>query len=221
MHGLKCGSCRIWQRTDLPSDSNMLHRAAQTCSACKLAEVQIIPLPTLANQILARTFFRSVTLQLACPAVGKFSRASSAGGRLNLQSSNEQPDRVGRRGLFEPREDFSRLTTYAIPLLFPPLKSYNSFPCRLRKINKFMFTNFQPPIRAADTATEIATEIATEMHKCSAVKRSRRAQTVLGDRHDPIYKFYCKCRRPPAELARQNFSTAGYANRFVTDLKNV
>ena len=24
------------------------------------------------------------------------------------------------------------------------------------------------------------------MHKCSAVKRSRRAQTVLGDRHDPV-----------------------------------
>ena len=28
-------------------------------------------------------------------------------------------DRVGRRGLFEPREDFSRLTTYAIFWLFP------------------------------------------------------------------------------------------------------
>ena len=55
----------------------------------------------------------SVVLALACPAVGKFSRASSAGGRLNLRSSIEQPDRVGRRGLFEPREDFSRLLTYA------------------------------------------------------------------------------------------------------------
>jgi hypothetical protein len=119
MHGFKCGSCRIWQRTDLPSDSNMLHRAAQTCSACKLAEVEIIPLPTLANQILARTFFISVALQLACPAVGKFSRASSAGGRLNLRSSIKQPDRVGRRGLSEPREDFSRLPTYANPWLHP------------------------------------------------------------------------------------------------------
>jgi hypothetical protein len=94
------------------------------------------------------------------------------------------------------------------------------------------------------------------------VKRSRRAQTVLGDRHDLIYEIllqvqsaacgtrpaeffngwarkqirdrsekrssenlirqrYCKFSRPPAELARQNFSTAGHANRFVTDLKNV
>ena len=55
----------------------------------------------------------SVVLALACPAVGKFSRASSAGGRPNLRSSIKQPDRVGRRGLSEPREDFSRLPTYA------------------------------------------------------------------------------------------------------------
>ncbi len=79
----------VWQRTDLPPDSNMLRRAAQTCSACKLAGVQIIPLSTLANQILARTFFRSLVLLFACPAVGKFSRASSAGGRRNLQSKFE------------------------------------------------------------------------------------------------------------------------------------
>ena len=129
MHGLKCGSCRIWQRTDLPPDSNMLRRAAQTCSACKLAGVQIIPLPTLANQILARTFFRSVALQLACPAVGKFSRASSAGGRLNLRSNIKQPDRVGRRGLSEPREDFSRLPTYFFPWLCPWLYPWFEF-CR-------------------------------------------------------------------------------------------
>ena len=36
------------------------------------------------------------------------------------------------------------------------------------------------------TATETAAETAAEMHKLAAVKRSRRAQTVLGDRHDPI-----------------------------------
>ena len=32
-----------------------------------------------------------------------------------------KPDRVGRRGLSEPREDFSRLLTYAFPNLFPKL----------------------------------------------------------------------------------------------------
>ncbi|NDG64269.1 MAG: hypothetical protein EBY29_12525, partial [Planctomycetes bacterium] len=65
--------------------SNMLRLAyADSGSACKLAGVQIIPLPTLAKQILARTFFRSVANLFACPAVGKFSRASSAGGRRRL-----------------------------------------------------------------------------------------------------------------------------------------
>ena len=68
-----------------PPGSNMLRLAyADSGSACKLAGVQIIPLLTLANQILARTVFSSVALQLACPAVEKFCRASSAGGRLNL-----------------------------------------------------------------------------------------------------------------------------------------
>ena len=37
-----------------------------------------------ANQILARTFFKSVAHPLAFPAAGKFSRASSAGGRRHL-----------------------------------------------------------------------------------------------------------------------------------------
>ena len=86
MHGLKSDSCRIWQRSDLPPGSNMLRLAyADSGSACKLAGVQIIPLPTLANQILARTFFRSVGHLFAYPAVEKFCRASSAGGRRNLQ----------------------------------------------------------------------------------------------------------------------------------------
>ena len=118
IYGLKCGSGRFWQRTDLPPGSNMLRLAyADSGSACKLAGVQIIPLPTLANQILARTFFRSVANLFASPAVGKFSRASSAGGRLNLQIKLRKPDRFGRRGLSEPREDFSRLPTYAFPCL--------------------------------------------------------------------------------------------------------
>ena len=113
------------QWTDLPSGSNMLraeiqralrrapNKYADSGSACKLAGVQIIPLPTVANQILARTFFRSVAHPLACLVAGKFSRASSAGPPTALAIKFRKPDRVGRRGLSEPREDFSRLTTYA------------------------------------------------------------------------------------------------------------
>ena len=106
MYGLKYGLRRFWQRTDLPPGSNkfrivyesaagriswrsnMLHLAyADSGSACKLAGVQIIPLHTLANQILARTFLRSVVLLCASRAVEKFCRASSAGGRRHLQEN--------------------------------------------------------------------------------------------------------------------------------------
>ena len=89
IYGLESGSSRFWQRTDSPPGSNMLRLAyADSGSACKLAGVQISLLPTLANQILVRTFFRSVANLLACPAVEKFCRASSAGGRRNLQTNS-------------------------------------------------------------------------------------------------------------------------------------
>ena len=168
MHGLKCGSCRFWQRTDwpraqtcmdskvsradfgsgvicpraqtcmdskvvravfwqrtdLPPGSNMLRLAyADSGSACKLAGVQIIPLPTLANQILVRTFFRSVANLFARPRgwkvlSGEFRRRPTA-----LAIKFSKSDRVGRRGLSEPREDFSRLLTFAFPWLCPWLDS--------------------------------------------------------------------------------------------------
>ena len=78
-----------------------------------LAGVQIIPLPTLANQILARTFFRFRLVSVCVPSrwkvlSGEFRRRPTA-----LAMKFPKPDRVGRRGLSEPREDFSRLPTYA------------------------------------------------------------------------------------------------------------
>ena len=58
-------------------------------------------------------FSDSVAHLLACPGgwkvlSGEFRRRPTA-----LAIKFRKPDRVGRRGLFEPREDFSRLTTYA------------------------------------------------------------------------------------------------------------
>ena len=126
MHGLKSGSCRFWQRTDLPQAQTRcalkssapsgarLKNYADSGSACKLAGVQIIPLPTLANQILARTFFRfrrdfvCVTSRWKVLS-GEFRRRPTS-----LAVKLRKSDRVGRRGLFEPREDFPRLNTYAI-----------------------------------------------------------------------------------------------------------
>ena len=55
---------------------------------------------------------------------------------------------------------------------------------------------------AADTAADTA----AEMHKCSAVKSPLGAQTVLGDRHDPICENYSQapsaaCGTRPRELS--------------------
>ena len=136
MHGLKSDSCRFWQRTDLPPGSNMLRLAyADSGSACKLAGVQIIPLPTLANQILARTFFRfrreSVCVSSRWKVLsGEFRRRPT-----ELAIKFRKSDRVGRRGLSEPREDFSRLLTYAFPWLFPWLIPWlDSVTCAMRAI---------------------------------------------------------------------------------------
>ena len=58
----------------------------------------------------------------------------------------------------------------------------------LRCVDDDCFGELEVAVNAADTDTEIDTEIDTELHKWAAVKRSRRAQTVLGDRHDPGYE---------------------------------
>ena len=131
MHGLKSGSCRFWHRTDLPPDSNMLRLAyADSGSACKLAGVQIIPLPTVANQILARTLFKSVCCPRwrikfsfeRCPDPSRISLRpqplESSLGRVSQAADGtckkfRKPDRVGRRGLSEPGGIFSRLLTDA------------------------------------------------------------------------------------------------------------
>ena len=74
---------------------------------------------------------------------------------------------------------------------------------RFSEINRCMFVNFHSPIRIADTATDTATESShgieprkqtrnratetdTELHNWAAVKSPLGAQTVLGDRHDPV-----------------------------------
>ena len=122
MHGLKNGSCRFWQRTDLPPSSNMLRLAyADSGSACKLAGVQIIPLPTLANQILARTFFRFRRASVCVPSRWKVLSGEFHRRPTSLVIKFRKSNRVGRRGLSEPREDFSRLPTYSFPPLEPGL----------------------------------------------------------------------------------------------------
>ena len=73
-------------------------------------------LTTLANQILARTFFRFRRDFVCVPSRWKVLSGEFRRRPTSLAVKLRKSDPVGRRGLFEPREDFSRLNTYAIPL---------------------------------------------------------------------------------------------------------
>ena len=116
MHGLKSGSCRFWQLTDLPR--------AQTCCA------ELRRLARLANSPGFKSF--------RCPrwrikfSLERFSDQSrlraqplkNSAGRVPQAADGtckkfRKPDRVGRRGLSEPGGIFSRLITYAVPWLYP------------------------------------------------------------------------------------------------------
>ena len=173
MHGLKCGSCIFWQRTDsppgsnkfrmvyanaagrMPWRSNMLRLAyADSGSACKLAQDMV---PTAHTQIDVRSqplknsagrvpqgprlwhalllemgnqcrkttlvaHFRGLTLQCLRTSVCVPSRWKVLSGEFRRRPTApaikfRKSDRVGRRGLSEPREDFSRLLTFAFPWL--------------------------------------------------------------------------------------------------------
>ena len=92
---------------------------ADSGSACKLAGVQIIPLHTLANQILARTFFRFRRASVCVPSRWKVLSGEFRRRPTSLVIKFRKSDRVGRRGLSEHREDFSRLLTNAFPCQYP------------------------------------------------------------------------------------------------------
>ena len=160
-----------------------------------LAGVQIIPLHTLANQILARTFFRSVANLFASPAVGKFSRASSAGGRLNLHIKLRKPDRVGRRGLSEPREDFSRLAhlcmdskvvraDFGSGLICPRAQTCCAELRRLARLaNSPGFKSFRCPRERIKFSIERFSDSVSHLFACPAVGKFSRASSAGGRRH--------------------------------------
>ena len=127
MHGLKSGSCRFWQRTDLPPGSNMLRAEIQR--ALRRAPRQLrrlrLGLQTRrgSNHSAAQvgeSNSRSNVFQIRRASVcvpsrwkvlsGEFRRRPTA-----LAIKFRKSDRVGRRGLSEPGGIFSRLITYAFP----------------------------------------------------------------------------------------------------------
>ena len=117
MHGLNCGPCRFWQRTDLPPGSNMLRLAyADSGSACKLAQ-DMVPTAHTRNDVRFRVCF--LRAFVCVPSRWKVLSGEFRRRPTSLAIKFHKPDRVGRRGLSEPREDFSRLNTYVFPWLHP------------------------------------------------------------------------------------------------------
>ena len=124
MHGLKSGSCRFWQRTDLPLGSNMLRAKIQRALRRAPRQLRRLRLGLQTRRgsnhstaHVGESNSRSNVFYIgrACACVpsrwkvlsGEFRRRPTA-----LVKKFSKPDRVGRRGLSEPREDFSRLITY-------------------------------------------------------------------------------------------------------------
>ena len=139
MRSSNCGMLYASAAGRMSWRSNMLRLAyADSGSACKLAQ-DMAPTAHTRNDVRFRSCVFGSNL-FASPAVGKFSRASSAGGRLHLQQNFRKSDRVGRRRLFEPRENFSRLLTYAFPWLIPSL-----FPSHFSLRTSSSANPIQPP----------------------------------------------------------------------------
>ncbi len=132
MHGLKSGSCRFWQRTDL--------NQTQTCCALKSSApsgarqdnyADLLGLQTRrgsnhsaahVGESNSRSNVFQISRASACVPSrwkvlsGEFRRRPTA-----LVRKFRKSDRVGRRGLSEPREDLSRLLTAAFPSMHPYL----------------------------------------------------------------------------------------------------
>ena len=71
---------------------------------------------------------------------------------------------------------------------------------------------------ATDTATDTATETVTDLHKWgSREKSSRGSDSPRRPTRSGCLMLDRKFSRPPAELARENFPTAGHANASTTE----
>ena len=133
IYGLKSGSCRFWQRDDLPPGSNKFRMVYENAAGRISWRSNMLRAEIQRTLRRAPRQLRGLRLGLqtraghgpdgahanrsACPGgwkvlSGEFRRRPTA-----LVIKFRKSDRVGRRGLSEPREDFSRLPTDAFPRL--------------------------------------------------------------------------------------------------------
>ena len=123
------GSGMIRPRGQTPTECFMCaqplkNSAGRVPHAPRLSHALLLEMGNRCRKTTLVAHFRGSTLQClresACVSSrwkvlsGEFRRRPTA---LAIKLRN--PDRVGRRGLSEPREDFSRLITYAFPWLYP------------------------------------------------------------------------------------------------------
>ncbi len=135
MHALKSGSCRFWHRTDLPPGFNILRAEIQRALRRAPRQLRRLRLGlqtrrgsdhsaahvgesnSRSNVVQSRREFACVSSRWKVLS-GEFRRRPTG-----LAIQFRKSDRVGRRGLSEPREDFSRLPTDAFPWLDSVAKS--------------------------------------------------------------------------------------------------
>ena len=120
--------------------SGLIRPRAQTCCALKSSApsgarqdncADLLGLQTRRGSIhsaahVGESNSRSNVFQIPRASACVYSRWQVLSGEFRRRPTEfviklRNPDRVGRRGLFEPREDFSRLRTCAIPWLIPLL----------------------------------------------------------------------------------------------------
>ena len=111
-------------QTDLPPGSNMQRLAyADYGSACKLAGGSNHSTAHVGESNSRSNVFQIRRSSVCVPSRWKVLSGEFRRRPTSLAIKSRKPDRVGRRGLSEPREDFSRLNTYVFPWLYPGLDS--------------------------------------------------------------------------------------------------
>jgi hypothetical protein len=95
----------VWQRTDLPPDSNMHGLKSDSCSCLAAAAAHVGESNSRSN------VFQIPRASVCVPSRWKVLSDEFRRRPTEFAIKIQNLDRVGRRGLSEPREDFSRLPT--------------------------------------------------------------------------------------------------------------
>ena len=136
--GFKSFRCPRWRiKFSLERFSDLSHiclriqplknSAGRVPQAPRLSHALLLEMGNQCRKMTLVAHFRGSTLQCLRTSVCVSSRWKVLSGEFRRRPTAlvikfSKSDRVGRRGLSEPREDFSRLLTFAFPWLYPQLE---------------------------------------------------------------------------------------------------